>query len=356
MASHCPSPANLSPDLKSASFLTDISTSQPYHDYYHQLTDQIALLDSKVKTSLKGHEKDLLSLFRTHMYEIYQQVNDLKRKTDEQEWSRRRDEHVNKLESSLKWYQEEALHLREMCKAHKKDCEKWKARVDSLEEDRKMLEIQLQTAKKQIKMYNEQWPNDPVQVESLHFPTVHKPEPLLNPQSSKFLSQLSVRTSPSDPRFLQEVEKYVTTQEQKCQGAIKHLQSIVEGEKRKAKAASAQAFAFLPKSELEGVFLECVEEVRREVLRRRTQAVMTSKYTTKSTFHEPKSSFTSKDKRRILELLIENEKVLVFLYEKLFPYRISAITHARTSSEVASLPLEDLSQEGFRQRGRTERT
>jgi len=350
MASDSPS---LFPDPKSASFLTDIRASEPYHAYYHQLTAQIALLDSKVKTSLKGHEKDLLSAFRTHMHEVYQQVNDLKRKTDEQEWSRRRDEHVNKLESSLEWYKEEALHLAEACKAHKKECEKWKVKVDVLEEERKMLEIQLQAAKKQIKMYNEQWPNDPAQAEPLHFPAVHKSDPPLN---SPFLSQLSAKANTSDPRFLQEVEKYVNTQEQKCQEAIKRLQSVVEGEKRKAKAvAAAQASAFLAKSDLESVFLECVEEVRREVQRRRTQAAMTAKYTTEATFTEPKSAFTPRDKRRILELLIGNEKVLVFLYEKLFPYRGSSITHARTNSEVTPLPPEDLPEAGFVHRGRTVR-
>jgi DNA repair exonuclease SbcCD ATPase subunit len=290
------------------------------------------------------------------MYEVYQQLNELTRKTDEQELRRKRDEHVNKLESSLKWYEEEALKLREMCKTYKKEWERWKERVEIVEEERKMLEIQLKVAKKQIKAYNEQAQNHISEAESVHFPAVHRSEVLPKVHSAACLSALLGKISLFDPQLREEIEAYMRNQEAKWEEGIKHLQSAVDGEKRKAKAAAAsQASAFLANRDLEGIFLECVEEVRREVQKRRTLAIISAKYTTKAAPKEPKSAFTPKDKRRIMDLLVGNEQVLVFLYEKLFPYRGNSIVHARTSSEATPLPPEDLQEAGFVHRGRTVR-
>ena len=350
MAAESPNPSS---KLQSSAFLTDIASGEPYHTYYHQLTAQIALLDSKVKTSLKFQEKDFLSGFRTHMYEVYQQLNELKRKTDEQELRRKRDEHVNKLETSLKWYEEEALKLREMCKTYKKEWERWKERVEVAEEERKMLEIQLKIAKKHIKAYNEQAQNHASEAESVHFPAVHRSETVPKVHSLDSLSALLGKISLFDAQLREEVEDYMRTQEAKWEEGVKHLQSALEGEKRKTKAAAAaQASAFLATRDLEGIFLECVEEVRREVQKRRTLAIISAKYTTKAVPKEAKSAFTAKDKRRIMDLLVGNEQVLVFLYEKLFPHRGNSIVHARTSSEVTPLPPEDLQEASFVHRGR----
>lgn len=353
MAAESPNP---SPDLKSSAFLTDIGSAEPYHTYYHQLTAQIALLDSKVQSSLKFQEKDFLSGFRTHMYEVYQQLNELKRKTDEQELRRKRDELVNNLQNSLKWYQEEALKLREMCVNYKKEWEKWKERGEIAEEERKMMEIQLKMAKKQIKRSNEEGKNQVLEGESVHFPVIHRAEVVPKVHSADNLSVLLGKISLLDSKLSAEVEDYVRNKEMKWEEGVKHLQNAVEGEKRKAKAAAAsQASAFLATRDLEGIFLECVEEVRREVQKRRTLAIISAKYTTKAAPKEPKSAFTPKDKRRIMDLLIGNEQVLVFLYEKLFPYRGNSIVHGRTGSEVTPLLPEDLQEAGFVHRGRTVR-
>jgi len=71
--------------------------------------------------------------------------------------------------------------------------------------------------------------------------------------------------------------------------------------------------------------LDCVEEVKREVNHRRVQSLNLQKYPTK-TLRMPKETgqfFTPGDKRKIIELLINNDKVLTMLYEALFPFRAS---------------------------------
>jgi hypothetical protein len=87
------------------------------------------------------------------------------------------------------------------------------------------------------------------------------------------------------------------------------------------------------RNELEDFFLDCVEEVRKDIHRRRTTSATYSikKNLKKSTStkaldpdtqdnQQPKlEQYTTTDKKRVIELLMSNENVLLFLYEKLFP-------------------------------------
>jgi len=83
---------------------------------------------------------------------------------------------------------------------------------------------------------------------------------------------------------------------------------------------------------MEELFLMCVEETRKDIERRR--AVTLGRHRNlNSVLHKASSSkkddslasavkneqFTAGDKRKVLELLLSNENVLLFLYEKLFP-------------------------------------
>ena len=81
------------------------------------------------------------------------------------------------------------------------------------------------------------------------------------------------------------------------------------------------------KNELEEFFLECIEEVKKNIKKRKEMQMKNtrfSKSTAKSTVStsskEPKlAGFASQDKAKVIELLMENDNVLLFLYEKLFP-------------------------------------
>ena len=71
------------------------------------------------------------------------------------------------------------------------------------------------------------------------------------------------------------------------------------------------------KNDLEEFFLQCIEEVRKDIMKRRAITHnQTMKHATKQNKLE---EFTSTDKRKVIELLLSNESVLCFLYEKLFP-------------------------------------
>ena len=81
------------------------------------------------------------------------------------------------------------------------------------------------------------------------------------------------------------------------------------------------------RSQLEEFFLECVDEVKKEISKRK-DIQSNSKFSHKSTKNSISSlptlksrfsQFTSSDKQQVIEMLFQNDSVLLFLYEKLFP-------------------------------------
>lgn len=353
-------------EAKSKVFLTELEKQrlankepgETYRDYYDKLTAKVSVLDSKIKDSLKKHEKDFLSAFKTHMFQVYQQLNELKKRTDEQELKMKRDEQLNKLQAALEWFREEAVKLGDTCQFYKKECDKWKAKAESLEDDRKFLEFQLKSAKKQLKDVASSNPGKldltpdplPSQFPDLSYSKLPSKPDLPNTSSAAFLTHLTQRIPPQDQSFLQEIERFMTAQEQKFHESLRHLQKTLDLERRRMKSANAvKSSAFMEKSELEGIFLECVDEVRKEVMRRRAKSIMRTKYPLKTTStgqnEKKQGNFTPNDKRKILELLISNEQVLVFLYEKLFPYRANVYTGQGTAQKMEELgELAELAQ------------
>lgn len=97
------------------------------------------------------------------------------------------------------------------------------------------------------------------------------------------------------------------------------------------------------KNDLESLFVECIEEVRKEIMRRRLKNEIYNKkkfqQIDKNTQeakefeqsllklaqlakHRVKlGDFTAKDKSNLLDLFVNNEKTLLKIYEILFPHR-----------------------------------
>ncbi len=90
-----------------------------------------------------------------------------------------------------------------------------------------------------------------------------------------------------------------------------------------------QANYFGKRNQLEELFLECVVEVRRDISKRKATSIglhgnLHGNSGKRSNIEDTeqvikKEHFTATDKRKVLDLLLANENVLLFLYEKLFP-------------------------------------
>ena len=247
-------------------------------------------MDQKVGNVLRKHEADFLNVYRGHMFNVQKEMRLLKEKASEEENKRRRDEELVKMEQERDWFRNEAVRLDKICKEYKKSVEKWKNKADALEEDRKFLEEQVLAAKtlnlrskKQLELYHQTYGmlqgddfGGDSRSLSLDRPRLPLSEQLGSEASSahhvkkvsytggnspEFLSQLG-----EQPRAIGEMEiRYVET--------INHLKSQLESERRLLRQIrSAKTNYITEKGELEDFFLQCVEEVRKDILARRMKS------------------------------------------------------------------------------------
>ena len=125
---------------------------------------------------------------------------------------------------------------------------------------------------------------------------------------------------------------------------IKDLRILVDKERNRNKKASFEKVNEISqKNELECLFVECIEEIRKGIMKRRlkNEIMNKKKYqqieknTEEAREFEQSllklaelaknrvkiTDFTNKDKSNLLELFVNNEKTLLRIYEILFPHR-----------------------------------
>ena len=198
-----------------------------------------------------------------------------------------------------------------------------------MEDDRTFLETQLKNTKRKIKNFQlQKLPakdfDESVKTSVFQSFDLNNVKFLPSTKAGEVIQEILQKNTRFSEEFLYDLEKFFHELEIKYNESIKHIKNSLEFEKKKNKNISAQQTSlFFVKSDLESLFLECVEEVRKEVSKRRTQSLVNQKFAKRAqTSGKPGGDqLNSSDKRKILEILVSNEQVLVFLYEKLFPYR-----------------------------------
>jgi hypothetical protein len=142
----------------------------------------------------------------------------------------------------------------------------------------------------------------------------------------------------------------------KYSNSIKHLQNQIDNQKKTLKIQKAvHASYFLEKGELEEFFLECIEEVKKEIRKRKNQNLPHSRMSNSTSAKSlPKKDeevglgeFTITDKKKVVELIVCREEVIKMLQELIFPKNIERKTRPKTGnsyglSHVFSTPaLQD---------------
>lgn len=266
-------------------FLTDPSSSpnkESYRSYYQQLTEKMTQLEVAVAAMLRKQEQDYMSIYRSQMYTVYKELKEIRKRNEDTDLELKKNKELAKVRVMMEWFRDEALALREKELLYKRERDQWKAKAVGLEADLQAL------AKVHV--------------------TQRKSNKDAATDCRELFTPLDIRnTSPESHK-----DTIGEPSEAKYTETIRHLQRVIEAERRKTRVllASQQETS---KTELTSLFLEAVEEVRKQVKRRRAQSAA-------RTHSPPKAiALSSMDKMQVLELLVSREEVLELLYGRLFP-------------------------------------
>eukprot|EP00434_Breviolum_minutum_P021152 symbB.v1.2.018664.t1/scaffold1499.1/size115214/6 len=123
--------------------------------HFQDLTKLANSLDLRMEALLREHEQDFFLAYKTHMYTVQKEIKLLRMKAEQEEAKTREDTKIKALEGELDRFMTQALRLDELCKGYKKEVDKWKAKAEALDEDRRFLEDQIKGAKRQNKTSDE---------------------------------------------------------------------------------------------------------------------------------------------------------------------------------------------------------
>jgi len=352
-----------------------------HHDELRKLAET---LDQRVAALLKEHEKDFFLAYKTHMYNVQKEFKQLKQKADDEETKTRRDRQIQSLEKELEWFMNEALRLDDLCKGYKRFVDQWKSKAEALDEDRRFLEDQIKGAKRQNKVlraaveraqssaYSALMMNrakgeskggdgdheafdhgDPPDRPASHggemqeggsssrtgkLPAINDGR---NTASPSLLAggnkELAVRGPSKTPEYVMPSSPHAllgNDAEQRYVDTIRHLKEQIEKERANVRMLrAARSNSYTKKSLLEEFFLRCIDEARKDVVRRRHL-----------TMDKEKSQ-----NEKVLEVLLSSEDVLVFLYEKIFPHRTGMAKQFIESDRImGASPGSDQSADPFK--------
>jgi neutral trehalase len=152
---------------------------------------------------------------------------------------------------------------------------------------------------------------------------------------------------------------YVQALETNYNDTIRDLKQMIEKERmRNKKIYHERANETCMKNELENLFVECIEEIRKDIMKRRLKNEIFNKKKFQQidkNSEEAKefeqsllklaqlaksrvkiSEFTAKDRNNLLDLFVNNERTLLKIYEILFPHRASPNVGAGVSNQMVA--------------------
>lgn len=316
--------------------------------HFQDLTKLANSLDLRMEALLREHEQDFFLAYKTHIYTVQKEIKLLRMKAEQEEAKTREDTKIKALEGELDRFMTQALRLDELCKGYKKEVDKWKAKAEALDEDRRFLEDQIKGAKRQNKILRAAAERARSSAYTALMATKAKSEGEIEPEMSPPRGEVLPRPASGNAggavgsavKHAMEARKIATPEaanrpldrsdgtapigvagnratlsgrsvlgneaERRYVEAIQGLKEGIEKEQYTVRMLqAARATAYSHKSEMEEFFLKCIDEARRELMRKKHITV----------------NWQKSDREKVLEAMLNNEDILVCLYEKLFPHR-----------------------------------
>ncbi|GLE05823.1 hypothetical protein PINS_up015004 [Pythium insidiosum] len=302
------------------------------------------------------------------MYNVQKELHDLREKMHRNETVENKNEKIKKIEEERDWYRKEALRLDAFTTSMTKDLKYMREKLESIEEDRGWLEKQLKACKKQNKLLRAELDVRVTSGTTQAFDTPSLPAFDSPKAGSGMLRKLSKRdgsddngtclpqlnADPATPTLAEE-------REEKFRKQIRQLKKEINQKNQELHALRRQRVVNRDDDErthLENFFLQCIESVKDEVLRRRTRVhdkreasmvrnsmadrMKNQKYDVGAEFED----FSATDRVRVIERLLAHDEVLTLIYEQLFPPKSSRSNKDRpatTDGEIRSMLAPQLS-------------
>jgi len=293
---------------------------------------QEKIYDMKDKTAqiLQEQEHDLLRAFRARMYDVTMQLEKERNQKDDGalEWI----DKARALGKELDVYKMEAVRLDKENQRLQKENNRLRMQFKSQEEDRdelvrQVLALKRETAK--LRQDVDRRGNESrgtADGRGRNTPGAGgRLAPLLPPTSSPALGKAEV--------------------EQRYQDIIKRLKRLLEIERRNLRTVrTAHVNELANRTELEAFLRQCIEDVSKEISRRRAEMLSNINRSKHSTGVEEEvllEKFSAADRERVMELLLSQERVINLLYDKTFPRK-----SGDSKAALGSLPPLEGDDEG----------
>ncbi|CAK94167.1 unnamed protein product (macronuclear) [Paramecium tetraurelia] len=325
--------------------LKPVEAFQSLVQYVNELTDIV----NKIKVK---NEAEFLIAYQNHMKKIKAELKELRSKMEEQLGIQNQNNVkvtssdnelvINSLKIYQVYFREECLKLYQKVELKNKEVYELRFKLSELQKSNEFLESQIKSLIKKVKLQEidkELQPN--IQLDQTFCTTTpanqHK---FQKRRLTDYQSKVDMSSSLSKHHYssikemfpaddlnkeivkyediLDKITKYVTIIEQKYQNQNRILNEKVQ------KLLISQNKKCVIRSELENFFLECVETVRKEVQKKRPLANF-QQYQSYLDSVQDYSQFYKEDKIKILELVVSNEKLLVFIFQKLFPNHVNLV-------------------------------
>jgi len=321
--------------LKREQLLAPMDSGQSILKHYADLQSLADELDSTVQSKLNKNEFAFFDAYKGFMQTVKKELTELKQKADEEETKNRRETKIQSLQKRLDWFMNEALRLDELCKRYKKELDKWKGKAEALKDDQEFLENQIKQAKRNNKTLRGSVEKAQTSAYSALVASDTGRQQGTSPPAPRPALQDSQQSAPEEGLHALEDSPAVLSKEleTRYQKTIQRLKQQLENEQRlvsKMRAVSDRQFD--EPSELESLFIRCVEQVKSEVEERRGQQAeeqnSRKRRGSRKDHSEPPTGamvsvstddFTVMDRRRVVELLLNSREVLSFLHDKIFP-------------------------------------
>lgn len=274
------------------------------------------------------HSQDNIILaYKQRFYDIRKEMELLRKELEEERYKLQRDKKILALEEERDWYRDELAKHEERYSKLEQSYAKLKSEHDELIADKELLREQLFYTKKENKALFLEKSRKNIQSASIQEPqtimlsktlktaehSMEKAFKINSPSTvNPFRSDQKSFHSASSPKSQIHVEQTNFSEEMQssAKNTIESLRKQLENEKRKVQSLILEK----PKQkfddyDLKNLFMSCVEEVRKDVANRGKIECEKVKL----------NSFLQADKRKVMEIIFENEEFLQGIIDIMFP-------------------------------------